>query len=106
MGESELEHTAEKLYWPQLDGLRTLAFSLVFLSHLQSPLSFIADETSALACLFKPFELLMAWGWIGVELFFVLSAFLITTLLLKEREKYQSVSFKLFFKRRILRIWL
>jgi peptidoglycan/LPS O-acetylase OafA/YrhL len=41
----------------------------------------------------------------AVVLFFVLSGFLITTLLLKEKEKYNKIDFKKFYFRRILRIW-
>ena len=41
----------------------------------------------------------------GVHLFFVLSGFLITYLLLKEKEKYKTILFKKFFLRRIFRIW-
>lgn len=41
----------------------------------------------------------------GVYLFFVLSGFLITYLLLKEKEKYQTILFKKFYLRRIFRIW-
>lgn len=41
----------------------------------------------------------------SVTLFFVLSGFLITFLLEKEKEKYGRISFKKFYTRRILRIW-
>jgi len=41
----------------------------------------------------------------GVHLFFVLSGFLITYLLLKEKEKCNTIFFKKFFLRRIFRIW-
>ncbi|WP_188616996.1 acyltransferase family protein [Cloacibacterium rupense] len=41
----------------------------------------------------------------SVTLFFVLSGFLITFLLVKEFQKYQTISFKDFYVRRILRIW-
>ncbi len=51
----------------------------------------------------KPFHILI-YGDIGVHIFFVLSGFLITTLLLKENFKTGSVSLKRFYIRRALRI--
>ncbi len=44
-------------------------------------------------------------GWIGVDLFFSLSAFLFTKLLIAEFEKTRTISFKKFYIRRIFRIW-
>lgn len=44
-------------------------------------------------------------GGLGVYFFFVLSGFLITYLLLVEKEKYKTISIKQFYVRRILRIW-
>lgn len=44
-------------------------------------------------------------GGLGVYFFFVLSGFLITFLLLNEKEKFGTISIKQFYIRRILRIW-
>jgi len=66
---------------PQLDGLRAFAFLAVFTHHaLGLPL-----------------------GWIGVDLFFVLSGFLITGILV--REKGATRYFRTFYLRRFLRIF-
>lgn len=50
-------------------------------------------------------EILHEKGWFGVEVFFVLSAFLLTRLLKLELENTQGLCFKNFYLRRILRIW-
>lgn len=44
-------------------------------------------------------------GRIGVVLFFVISGFLITTLLLEEKAESNTIDFKNFYIRRILRVW-
>jgi peptidoglycan/LPS O-acetylase OafA/YrhL len=72
--------------FPALDGLRAIAAVLVFVFHFGGPGS--------------------RWlsGWIGVHLFFVLSGFLITTLMLREEERYGRVSLRAFYTRRFFRI--
>ena len=69
---------------PSLDGLRGLAIIGVLLAHLGLPRS--------------PYV-----GWAGVNLFFVLSGFLITGILL--RTKVQPAYFQRFYSRRVLRIF-
>ena len=44
-------------------------------------------------------------GRLGVQIFFVISGFLITSLLLREKESTGSISLKLFYARRTLRIF-
>jgi len=77
-------------YIPQFDGLRGIAILIVLLAHL----AYI--EGIGFAGIFK-------YGRTGVDLFFVLSGFLITGILLdtKELPGY----FKNFYARRALRIW-
>ena len=76
-------------YFPFMDGMRALAIISVILCHV-----------------FRNTEWLMyVDGSIGVHVFFILSGFLITTLLLKEKIKYGNVSFKNFYGRRVLRIF-
>jgi len=90
----------ERLYLPQLDGLRFFAFTLVYLFHngvevaLLSPL---VGQRVAIA--------LRENGWVGVQLFFILSGYLITTLLLREEQTFGRIDLKAFWIRRILRIW-
>ena len=110
VSKSSIAATASKAsvapYWPQLDGLRSLAFLLVFLHHLGR----VADvERAALGSAIAPalptLDAICAWGWVGVDVFFSLSGFLITHLLLAEKGRFNSISFKQFFARRALRIW-
>jgi len=82
----------KKRYFETFDALRFLAFFLVFLSHLP-----LAD--------FPILRLFDGSGDIGVVFFFVLSGFLISYILLYEKEKTDTVRLKKFFMRRILRIW-
>lgn len=72
-------------YRPELDGIRGLAILLVLAQHINLP-------SSALA------------GMIGVNLFFVLSGYLITTLLLTEREATGRISLRRFYERRVRRL--
>ena len=84
-----------------LDGLRGLAVTAVYLHHIASPPQ--VEWNCSPGDLIGRLVQLMQGGWIGVDLFFGLSGFLITGILLKARdaENYFSV----FYMRRILRIF-
>jgi peptidoglycan/LPS O-acetylase OafA/YrhL len=73
--------------FPALDGLRAIAATMVVIVHFGGP------TWSRLT------------GWIGVHIFFVLSGFLITTLLLREEADRDRVSLWRFYVRRFARIW-
>jgi peptidoglycan/LPS O-acetylase OafA/YrhL len=72
---------ANSSYFPALDGLRAVAFLMVFAQHY----------------------LQMPWGWTGVDVFFVLSGFLITGILYDTRDQPHRV--RNFYVRRTLRIF-
>jgi peptidoglycan/LPS O-acetylase OafA/YrhL len=80
-------------YRPELDALRFLAFMMVFLRHCPVFGSFPGAATLRRA------------GGYGVCIFFMLSAYLIGALLIREKEKTGTVHIRAFFTRRILRIW-
>jgi peptidoglycan/LPS O-acetylase OafA/YrhL len=86
----------EKIYLPGLNGIRAFAASSVILCHIFLKLKNCGLERSTLFNYFASY---------GVTIFFTLSGFLITYLLLKEIQKTTKVSVKKFYMRRILRIW-
>ncbi len=73
------------MYWPALDGLRAVAVLLVFGYHAER-------------------SWMPRGGSIGVTMFFTLSGFLITTLLLRERSRTGRISLRRFYRRRALRL--
>jgi peptidoglycan/LPS O-acetylase OafA/YrhL len=68
-----------------LDGLRALAVLLVFVGHV--------DQHH------------LPGGYIGVEVFFIISGYLITNLLLREHARTGTISLRRFYLRRLLRLW-
>jgi peptidoglycan/LPS O-acetylase OafA/YrhL len=85
-------------HFSALDGLRGIAILWVVLHN--SPYYSLAGETSAIV---KPIALIGSMGWVGVQLFFVLSGFLITGNLLDSRRATNY--YRTFFARRVLRIF-
>lgn len=80
-----------------LDGLRAIAATAVVIGHME-----LLKKDNGFA---NYFEHVNRIGHLSVVLFFVLSGFLITTLLLREKQKDNTVSIKNFYVRRILRVW-
>lgn len=90
-----------KVFFPNLEGLRFFAFFVVFINHATGSLSF-DNNNETYAFIRSHFF----WnGDLGVSFFFVLSGFLITYLLLKEKEVSGKINIKHFYLRRVLRIW-
>lgn len=89
-------------YRPELDALRVVAFLGVFATHSMSRAASDYPAFGVLA--FVPAALASA-GLYGVDLFFVLSAYLITSLLLAEHTRTGRIDRRAFYARRILRIW-
>ena len=77
---------------PGLDTLRALAITLVVIRHYPN-----ANGSSWTRWIWQ-------YGWAGVDLFFVLSGYLITSQLLSQYRRDQSISFADFYRRRCLRI--
>src|SRR3954466_206466 len=78
-------------YLPQLDGLRGVAVALVVIYHC----GYLTAGWGP-----RPFP----GGFIGVDLFFALSGFLITTLLLGQLHTRGRIDFRVFWVRRIRRL--
>lgn len=87
------------LHIPELDGIRAAAVWMVVLGHLQGGWTLPAYVKASIP---GPLRTALGHGWLGVDLFFVLSGFLITGILLDSREKPNY--FKNFYMRRFLRI--
>src|ERR1700685_180016 len=86
---------ADSFYRPGLDILRVLAFLLVFFAH---GLIRHLDKPTQLGAIGRA-------GGFGVCIFFFLSSYLITELLLREKSDTNTIRIPSFYVRRILRIW-
>ena len=83
----ELRHSSIR-YIPAMDGLRALAVGLVLVDHSDTGLPLFANG-----------------GKLGVDIFFVLSGYLISSILLRELRKTDRIAFKAFYLKRLIRLW-
>lgn len=90
----------QNIYFPNLNGLRFIAAFLVIIHHIEQIKSIYKIENYWGSV---PFVEII--GKLGVILFFVLSGFLITYLLLAEEHSFKEISIMKFYLRRMLRIW-
>lgn len=91
----------KKIYFPNLDGLRFYAFLAVFFAHsFWTEFDYISQNRGFILLKQTAYK-----GVLGVNFFFVLSGFLITYLLLEEKESTGRINIGAFYMRRILRIW-
>ena len=81
-----------KFYLPNLNSLRAIAALMVIMCHLLEGKN-------------RTIVFLGNFGSSGVTIFFVLSGFLITYLLLMEQKVFSKININAFYFRRILRIW-
>ena len=87
---------------PELDGLRAVAIMLVVIFHCRT-VTHIGPPDVALPGVHHPYLKIAEVGWVGVDLFFVLSGFLITGILIDTAS--DRLYFRSFYIRRILRIF-
>ena len=87
-----------KLYFPNLNGLRFIAACFVIINHVEQLKRYYHIGDGILP------EFAKIIGKLGVMLFFVLSGFLITYLLLSEEKSSGKIYIRKFYIRRLLRI--
>lgn len=94
-----MNHMPKISHVPELDGIRAIAIWMVLLLHVVYA---FPNAPGSLSFVPGAIMLVISHGWLGVDLFFMLSGFLITGILLgtKERPRY----FRNFYIRRVLRI--
>ena len=100
--EQQLTQAASPHHQPELDGVRGIAILAVMLSHAAGIMGVLPHHTpQSMWVSLVTFALVPGWG--GVDLFFTLSGFLITEILLRSRMRVRY--FRPFYARRVLRIF-
>ena len=89
----------KRIYFSGINGFRFIAALAVIITHIELLKGFFGFKS------YWSNPIIFNLGGMGVYFFFVLSGFLITYLLLVEKDKYGQIAIKQFYIRRILRIW-
>ncbi|MHC2147814.1 acyltransferase family protein [Pseudomonas sp. 210_17 TE3656] len=98
---SESSWESKKInYIPGLDGVRAISVALVILFHYAS---FFPDVFSSSGLIGKSLGKILSIGWIGVDIFFVISGYLIATILIKNPIS-STADYAKFIKKRFLRL--
>jgi len=99
------DRRTERFYRPEIDVLRFFAFLGVFIFHAAPHTRDFYNAAGTPYWLGSFLISVFGAGAYGVDLFFALSAYLITSLLLRERDLTGTIDLRAFYLRRILRIW-
>jgi peptidoglycan/LPS O-acetylase OafA/YrhL len=94
---------SDRIFFPNLDGLRFIAFMAVFIQHSNS--IWIAKTNFYSHIWLRVVKMFFFAATDGVSFFFVLSGFLITYLIINEKGKTGKINSLYFYIRRSLRIW-
>ena len=94
--------SSKRLFFPGLDEVRGLAALSVAVHHVA-----LNQNRDGIPGLYRTFAApcVSRLGANGVSIFFVLSGFLITYLLLTEKQRFGTIQLARFYMRRVLRIW-
>ncbi len=107
--------TQKPIYFKNLDALRFLAAFMVVFAHAiegywdwypkDKPAMFLKNNLGEMSFWGETWDKVIQNGSFGVDIFFLISGFLITYLLISEKTKTGRINYPKFFVRRALRIW-
>lgn len=108
-----MDKNTNRVYFEHLDVMRFVAAFMIVILHAYvswvdwfRPLEILTDETNKNLSVLGEFgDIFFRNLGIGVDVFFLISGFLITYILIEEKKRYGKINIKNFMIRRTLRIW-